>query len=32
MRFIASGDLATLGDLYYRFQKGPDIIEALYRT
>ncbi len=24
--FIASGDLATLGDLYYRFHKGPDII------
>ena len=24
--FIASGDFATLGDLYYRFHKGPDII------
>ncbi len=24
--FIVSGDFATLGDLYYRFHKGPDII------
>ena len=24
--FIASGDFAALGDLYYRFHKGPDII------
>jgi uncharacterized protein (TIGR02757 family) len=27
--FIREGDLAALGDLYYRFQKGPDIIEVL---
>lgn len=27
-RFITEGDLATLGDLYYRFQKGRDIVEV----
>jgi uncharacterized protein (TIGR02757 family) len=25
-QFITSGDFASLGSLYYRFQKGPDII------
>jgi uncharacterized protein (TIGR02757 family) len=27
--FVREGDLNTLGDLYYRFQKGPDIIEVI---
>jgi uncharacterized protein (TIGR02757 family) len=28
-RFITQGDPATLGDLYYRFQKGSDIVEVV---